>query len=189
MNSPEPATPPRSQLRSRLTLLLVAAFFLTPFIAAAVLFFSGWQPPGRRKYGELLQPPVSLATHTLRRADGSEFAWQPERNGWRFLVAAPEGCTTACAHTLDTLHRLWLGQGRKADRLEVLWFGALPAQPRFRALVPMQADPRLVAQLPEAARADAVPVYLVDPDGYLVLHYRPGFDPAGVRKDLGKLVK
>ena len=50
-------------------------------------------------------------------------------------------------------------------------------------------DARLAAQLPQAASVDAVPVYLVDPDGYLVLHYRPGFDPAGVRKDLGKLVK
>jgi hypothetical protein len=29
----------------------------------------------------------------------------------------------------------------------------------------------------------------VDPSGYLVLHYRPGFDPAGLRKDLGKLIK
>jgi hypothetical protein len=102
---------------------------------------------------------------------------------------APADCTQACARTLDALHRIWLGQGRKADRVEVLWFGALPAGPRFRALVPMRADAALAAQLPEAARADALPVYLVDPDGYLVLHYRPGFDPAGVRKDLGKLVK
>ena len=98
-------------------------------------------------------------------------------------------CAQACARTLDTLHRIWLGQGRKADRLEVLWFGALPEGPRFRALRQMPSDAKLAAQLPEAARADAVPVYLVDPDGYLVLHYHPGFDPAGVRKDLGKLVK
>jgi hypothetical protein len=47
----------------------------------------------------------------------------------------------------------------------------------------------LVAALPEAATPDAVPVYLVDPEGFVVLHYRPGFDPSGLRKDLGKLIK
>jgi hypothetical protein len=176
-------------LRSRLTLLLIAFLFLGSFFVAALLRFTGWQPSGHRNYGELLQPPVNLATHALLRADGSTFAWQPEANRWRFLVAPPADCAQACVRTLDALHRIWLGQGRKADRLEVLWFGALPEGPRFRALVPMRADAQLAAQLPEAAKADAVPVYLVDPDGYLVLHYRPGFDPAGVRKDLGKLVK
>ena len=189
MNTPAPSAPP-SQLRSRLTLVLIAVMFLGSFFIAAALRFAGWQPSGHRNYGELLQPPVNLATHALLRADGKAYAWQPELNRWRFLVAAPADCAPqACARTLDTLRRLWVGQGRKADRIEVLWFGALPEGQRFRMLVPMQADAKLAAQLPEAARADAVPVYLVDPDGYLVLHYRPGFDPAGVRKDLGKLVK
>ena len=188
MNTPSPSPLP-GQLRSRLTLLLIAFLFLGSFFLAAALRFTGWQPSGHRNYGELLQPPVNLATHPLLRADGGTFAWRPEANRWRFLVTAPDGCTQACARTLDALRRIWVGQGRKADRLEVLWFGPLPVGQRFRTLVPMHADARLAAQLPEAARADAVPVYLVDPEGYLVLHYRPGFDPAGVRKDLGKLVK
>jgi len=188
MNTPAPSTPP-SQLRSRLTLLLIAFLFFGSFFVAAVLRFTGWQPSGHRNYGELLQPPVNLATHALLREDGSEFAWQPDANRWRFLVAPTADCTQACAKTLDALRRIWVGQGRKADHLEVLWFGPLPQGERFRALVPMRADARLAAQLPEPARADAVPVYLVDPSGYLVLHYHPGFDPAGVRKDLGKLVK
>ena len=187
MNSPEPARP--GQWRSRLTLLLIATLFLGSFFIAALLRFTGWQPSGHRNYGQLLQPPVALGTQALLRADGSTYDWQPEANRWRFLVAPPADCRSACARTLDTLHRLWLGQGRKADRIEVLWFGPLPEGTRFRALVPMRANPGLAARLPEAASEDAVPVYLVDPSGYLVLHYHPGFDPAGVRKDLGKLVK
>jgi hypothetical protein len=187
MNTTAPAPP--GQWRSRLTLLLIAALFLGSFFVAALLRFSGWQPSSHRNYGELLQPSVNLATKPLLRADGSAYAWQPEANRWRFLVAPTADCREACARTLDALHRIWLGQGRKANRIEVLWFGDLPEGPRFRALVPMRADARLAAQLPEPARADALPLYLVDPSGYLVLHYHPGFDPAGVRKDLGKLVK
>jgi len=183
-------TPPPGQMRSRLTLLLIAALFLGSFFVAATLRFVGWQPSGHRNYGELLQPPVNLATHPLLRADGSTYDWQPNANHWRLLVAPSAECTPACAaRTLDTLNRLWVGQGQKAARLEVLWFGSLPEGPRFRALVPMRADAQLAAQLPEAARGDAVPLYLVDPTGYLVLHYHPGFEPSGVRKDLGKLIK
>lgn len=182
-----PAAP--SKTRSRLTLVLIAIMFLSPFILAWAMFFGGWKSEATRNYGELLQPPIELAKQPLQRADGSRFAWQPERHAFRFLVAPGQDCAQACATTLDTLHRLWLGQGRKADRVEVLWFGALPPGPRFRGLVEMRADPALTALLPQAASADALPVYLVDPNGFLVLHYRPGFDPAKVRKDLGKLVK
>ena len=184
MNAPAPG-----QWRSRLVLLLIAAAFLGSFGVAALLRFAGWQPQGKRNHGELLQPPLNLAGNALVRADGSRFEWHPERNTWRFLVAPAPGCTQACTRTLDSLHRLWLSEGRKAERVEVLWFGELPPGPRFRALLPMRADAALAAQLPQAATAEALPVYLVDPDGYLVLHYRPGFELGGVRKDLGKLVK
>lgn len=190
MSTETPSPPARSQLRSRLTLLLVAVAFMSPFLIAAALFFGGWKPEGRRNHGELLQPPVALGDLALQRAEGSAWAWQPERNAWRFLVVPPAQCAAqACERTLDTLHRLWVGQGRKADRIEVMWFGPLPAGTRFRNLIAMQPSPALAARLPEAARADALPIYLVDPNGFLVLHYRPGYEPAGVRKDLGKLVK
>jgi hypothetical protein len=182
--------PRPSQLKSRLTLLLVVAMFLSSFLVAAFLRFTGWQPAHSRNVGELLQPPIDLSAMTPRRADGSDYAWAPEQNRWRLLVAPQPGCTRACARVLDDLHRLWLTQGRKADNLDVLWVGELPAgAPRFRRLVPLQADPRLLAALSDRGRADAVPLYLVDPGGFVALRYPAGFEPAGVKKDLGKLLK
>jgi cytochrome oxidase Cu insertion factor (SCO1/SenC/PrrC family) len=197
---PQPPTPSKapdgaaanarpSQLRSRLTLLLIAVLFLGSFGVAAVLRFAGWTPPRSRNFGELLQPPRPLGV-VLRRADGTPYAWAPEENRWRLLVVPAPGCTTECTHLLDTLRRTWLTQGRRADRLDVLWMGPVPGGvPAFRRLVPLAPDAKLVAALPQHATPDTVPVYLLDPEGVLVLHYRPGFDPTGLRKDLGKLVK
>lgn len=181
---------PNSQLRSRLTLLLIAAIFLSSFFIAAFLRFSGWTPDQGKNYGELLQPPKDLSALTLVRADGQAYPWAPEKNLWRIVVVPDKNCTSTCATLLDALHRVWQNQGRRADRIDVLWFGDLPAEvPRFRRLIPMRPDSALSAALPEAASADALPVYLIDPSGFLALHYRAGFEPTGLRKDLGKLVK
>ena len=185
------STPPRpSQTRSRLTLLLIALMFFAPFGIAAFLRFTGWTPPNSRNFGTLLQPPIDLGKQVLLGADGQPYAWAPEKNLWRIVVMPDRACTSECSKVLDQLHRVWLTQGRKADRIDVLWFGELPAgDVKFRRLVQMQPSPAVAAMLPEAARPDAVPVYLVDPGGFVALHYRAGFEQADLKKDLGKLVK
>ena len=181
---------PASKLRSRLTLLLIVAMFFSSFGIAAFLFFTGWTPAGSRNFGELLQPPKALAGIQLQRADGTPYAWAPEKQRWQLVVVAPADCGEPCARMLDNLHRVWFSEGRQADRIDILWFGDVPAQgERFRGLVPMAANPEFIAALPDVSRPDALPVYLVDPDGFLALRYPPGFNPSGLRKDLGRLLK
>jgi hypothetical protein len=184
------STPARSQFRSRLTLLLIAAMFFGSFGIAAFLRFTGWTPVHGRNLGELLQPPRDFSAAQLRRADGTIYDWAPDKTIWRIVVVPTDDCGGACAKTLDALHRIWLIQGRKADHVDVLWFGSLPTDgPRFRRLVAMQPDAALSAALPEKAGSESVPVYLIDPSGFLVMHYRAGFDPTDLKKDLGKLLK
>lgn len=185
-----PAPQKISQTRSRLILLLIVAMFLSSFGVAAFLRFTGWTPPQSKNFGTLLQPPVDLSPLSLVQADGKPYPWQPEKNLWRLVVVPAAGCAQACVTRLDQLHRLWLTQGRKADRIDVLWFGEVPESGvRFRRLLPMRPDASLAAALPQAATPDAVPVYLVDPSGFLVLHYAPDVGPADMKKDLSKLVK
>lgn len=180
----------RSRFRSRTVLLLVAAMFLGSFVVAATLFFSGWQPGATRNFGQMLSPYPELQALPLQQADGQPFAWQPQQRNWHILVPAPATCDSQCSALLDTLHRVWYSEGRHAERLQVLWFGGLPATPpQFSGLRPMAEAPDLVARLPELAGAGGIPVYLVDPHGYVVLHYSAGFNPSGLRKDLGRLLK
>lgn len=179
-----------SKTRSRLTLLLVAMFFLGSFGVAAALFFGGWKPGHTRNFGQMLDPYPRLQDLALVRADGSAWQWRPVEREWHVIVAPPAGCGAPCAQMLAALHRVWYSEGRHAERLKVLWFGDLPADaPVFSGLVAMRPDPALQARLPDVARADALPVYLADPNGYLVLRYAPGFDPSHLRKDLGRVLK
>jgi len=40
-----------------------------------------------------------------------------------------------------------------------------------------------------AAGTAGVPVDVIDPHGFVILRYAPGADAAGIRADLGKLLK
>lgn len=178
--------------RSRLQLLLVVAMFFGSFAIAAALFFGGWTPHKTRNFGRMLDPYPSLLDLPLTRVDGRAWQWQPAERHWHILVPAPasKDCDVRCANLPDALHRVWYSEGRHAERLHVLWMGDLPTSaPAFSGLVALQSQPEVLARLPEQASAAGVPVYLVDGNGYVVLHYPAGFDPVQLRKDLGRLLK
>ena len=173
--------------RSRLVPLLIAAMFAAPFVAALYLYYTDWQPGRTKNYGELIHPVRDLRDVRFTRADGSRFEWHHEDHVWRVLVAPPPRCGASCVELADKLRRIWVGLGNHAGNVQVLWIGPPPPD-GFRTLVPLFADSSLAAKLPDASRVDAIPVYVVDPSGYLILRYAPGFNPRDLRRDLTQLV-
>ena len=190
-SSPEAA----ASRRGRRTLVLLFALFLGPILLAMAMGWLNLQPAANRSKGELLSPKPDLRALALQRADGSAYAWQPEQRLWRIVLAPPPGwCerqTATCAKLVRDLDKVWQLFGRHADHAQVLWFDALPAQavrlPEWQA---MRADARLATALPRnQATAAGVSAYVIDPYGYVVLRYAPGFDPADLRADVAKLLK
>ena len=183
--------PAASPARARRILLLIVVMFMLPPLIAMGLYLTGWRPEAgeTRNFGELLPAPIDLQALSPRQADGEAFAWVPQERNWHVVIEAPANCGEPCARMLDTLHRVWQTEGRHADRMFVLWAGELPEGPRWRTLVPLGDNPELLAALPERSAPDALPVYLIDGRGFLVMRYAPGFDPSGLRKDLARLLK
>ena len=105
----------QQKTRSRLTLLLIAVFFLGSFAVAATLFFGGWRPPHTRNVGEMLDPYPDLRTLSLQQADGQPWTWQPATRHWHVIVAPPADCGAPCAELLDALRRVWISEGRHAE--------------------------------------------------------------------------
>lgn len=179
------------ETRSRLALIGIVALFLAPFLVAVWLRFSGWQPQHTRNFGTLIQPPLELQSIALTRADGSAYAYEPLERIWQVVVLPPPDCGKPCLRLADALYRVWMGEGRKADKVRILWFGPLPAEvAAFPALIAMQESPALRAALPGMQPTpEGLPVFLIDPKGFGVMHYPPGFEPRGLLKDLGRLIK
>ncbi len=187
---------PRAQRdRNRALLVLIVVLFLGSALVAGALRFSGWRPAGMQNRGELLDPPADLRAMTPRLAGGAAYDWHPAERRWRLLVAPPPGCAAACVDVARQLDLVWQLFGRNADHVDILWLGEVPdAAPRNTAWRVLEPDPALRAALPRVdggpGEADnGVPAYVVDPNGFVILRYPPGFDPGDLRSDMARLLK
>ncbi len=181
---------PNQKRRNRTTLMLVAVMFFGAFLLAGALRFSGWRPSGMKNHGELLDPPGDLRQVRATLVDGSAYAWNPVERTWRVVIAPPAGCTTACERLATDLDKVWRLFGREADRVHILWLGAPPASAtRDRAMRVLHDDPALRRGLPRVDDPAGIPVYVIDPNGFVILRYAPGFDPGDLRTDMSRLLK
>lgn len=179
-----------TRTRGRLILVALFVLFFGSAFGAGVLRLSGWMPAGLKNHGELLQPPADLRGVALALADGRPFEWTPGTRTWRILAVPPQACDAECARVLAELDKVWKLFGHNADKVEVLWLGPLPAgMPPLPEVRELRDDPALRAALPQAGDPAGIPVYVIDPNGFVVLRYPPHADPAGLRTDVARLLK
>ncbi len=192
MTSPVDIPPmdPARRNRNRIALIALFALFFGAFALAGILRFTGWRPAGLKNHGELLNPPADLRQVVPRLVDGGAYAWDPAQRRWRIVVAPPANCDQPCVTLSQQLDVVWQLFGRHAQKVDLLWVGTPAAGvkrgPEFREL---HDDAALRTALPRSSDPTGVPVYVVDPNGFVVLRYAPGFDPAHLRQDMSRLLK
>jgi hypothetical protein len=183
-------TAARQRSRNRLVLVAIFAIFFGALALAGILRFSGWRPAGMKNHGELLQPPGDLRAVTPTLLTGGTYRWHPVERIWRIVVAPPADCGRPCvalAKQLDLVTQLF---GADADRVHILWIGNAPdAFLKTRAARGLRDDPALRRGLPRVDDLAGVPVYVIDPNGFVILRYAPGFDPSHLRQDMSRLLK
>ncbi len=122
---------------------------------------------------------------------------------WLLVWVGSSPCGEDCLQTLLQMRQIRLTTGRDRDRVERVWLQvalpsaesqeeALPAGLEGTWVLSTRVDPReawanrLPADLrPEASRG----IWLIDPQGHLMMHFPPGTDPAKIKKDLIRLLK
>ena len=186
MTTPDPP----SRNRNRFALVAILAMFFGGFLVAGILRFSGWRPEGMRNHGELLDPPGDLRQVVPVLVDGGEYRWNPGERMWRIVVAPPAGCDAPCVKLTRDLELVRELFAQRADHVHLLWIGEFPAKGlRSPALRLLRDTPALRAGLPRVNDPKGVPVYVIDPNGFVILRYAPGFDPGHLRTDVARLLK
>lgn len=177
--------------RNRRMLIGIAAVFGAPILVAFALHLAGWQPRGTKAYGMLVDPPRQVEAAPVTLAGGDKLIWRNPQWQWTLLALPGVDCAARCRAALADLVRMQATLGRHADRVRLVYLGpALPAE-ALAAFAPLQAgtdDTRAFADQ-RAGGGDALALALVDPAGFLMMRYAEGYDVAGVRRDLAKVVQ
>lgn len=192
MSTPPPSPAPdgrkagmtRANRRILLLLLLVT---LAPVVASYTAYYL--LPRDKQtNYGELLATRPAPDVRGTR--DGKPASLADWRGKWLLVVAAPGACDPACAKALYAMRQARTIQGREMDRVQRVWLVT------DAAAVP----PALVAEHPDLAvlvapeglagfPAGAMPIYLVDPLGNLVLAWPRDPDIKALARDISRLLR
>jgi len=199
-DSTEIAQEARRTARGRRLLLLMALVVLAPFVLAVYLSSSGWRPSGSSvNFGELVEPARPLPAVALRTPQGQPASTESLRGRWVLLTVAQSACTVTCRRNLWKMQQVRLAQGQHMRRVERVLL--LDSRARTPAAALMREYPG--TQVLIGKTADLAPLvrvladresvgdrlFLIDPNGNLVLRYAPNADTTGLRKDLGRLLR
>ncbi|MDX1434408.1 MAG: hypothetical protein R3286_18340 [Gammaproteobacteria bacterium] len=181
--------------RGRLVLVAVFALFFVPVLGAWLLnvLAPHWQPFGRVNEGTLVEPPLRLATTALRGADGAPLAADVFAGHWTLVHLQGSSCDEPCREALERTRQTRLALGDDIARVRRL----LVQRPDAAPASPGAADTDLhiaiaPAGWPAGVAMDAhggSALLLVDPQGYLVLHYPPDVTRRALYADLKRLLR
>lgn len=178
-----------SQTKSRLFLLFLFLVCALP-LALSYLTYYVWKPERRMNYGELLDMR-KLPTTNLITLDGKPLSADVLGGKWVLLQIDRSSCDENCQHRLYAMRQSRLAMGVKKEKLETLWLIADQGPPADQLL--QQTQGMKIAHA-EAAYEASLPVpvqgriFLLDPDGRLVLRYPENPDPARMIRDLARLL-
>ena len=182
-------------MNTRLQFYLLVALFFGPLVVAWIWFFYFQDVrPGTVNKGDLVMPVVSLADIQLYERDATEAA-TPFAADWSIVLLAPEMCDEACERALYLTRQVWIRLNKDADRVQrVLLAGADTTYPEaeHRDLRVFDLDTNALARFTDSERdalAGAERIYLVDPQGNLMMSYPLDFTPDMLNDDLKRLLK
>ncbi|SBS36308.1 hypothetical protein MAQ5080_03419 [Marinomonas aquimarina] len=164
--------------RGRLILLALFAIGFIPMMIAWGMVLGGWRPPSITAHGKVLSPPVAL-NETLKVPSDTT------TQQWRLLIVDP-ACQQACQQRLERLRKMHVALGRHAEELQRVLVSDSKHQeltdPFLQRWLLSNVKPSEQARLTEA-------VWLVDPNGWLVLSFSLNLPEAQVYEDVLKLIK
>lgn len=166
-----------------ITLVLLALLFAAPGIAAYVFYLNPqWLGSSTTNQGQFVSPAVRvdfLANHQSR---------------WNLVFVSPTACEKDCIEQVDRLARVRLALGRKLYSVQQ----SLVVGPD--AILPESYKTRLADQdvrlflLPKNLKneililKDQPRVYIANPDGFLVLEFKPDAKSGSIFHDLKQLI-
>jgi hypothetical protein len=185
------------QRKGRMIFLLLAVFFTVPLVVVVAMIKFDWRPSGK-SYGQLIQPPVSLASSTHWVNDQQQAMpafWQDK---WNIVLIAGE-CDTRCMQRLYDLRQVYVSLYKDMIRVQRVLItqqaDTSKIRERYPDLLIINGESEQVTALGRMLSGggqntlDAQRVYFIDPLGNIMMQYPPEQEAKWIRKDMMKLLK
>jgi cytochrome oxidase Cu insertion factor (SCO1/SenC/PrrC family) len=206
LSKPQPSRPPvatapaprGSWQRGRWKLLLLAAICAAPVIASYVTYYIIKPQGGVTNYGALIEPqrpiPPSL---TVRDENNQALSLATLKGKWLMLSVDSSACDEACVKKLYFMRQIRATQSTERERVVTVWLrtDAAPVSDMIRRAY---GDTRFLVADPAALAAWLPPgkgtslnqhIFLVDPNGNLMMRFPNDPDPGKIKNDLTRLLK
>jgi cytochrome oxidase Cu insertion factor (SCO1/SenC/PrrC family) len=197
----------RGFVNSRQALVLLALLFLMPVLVAYLMHMRvehGWRPSSTTNKGTLIQPPRPLTLpQDLVSPAGKPVSPDFLGGKWTLVYIDDAACGEACRSKLYQMRQVRLAQGENLRRVQRLFL--VTGASDTGGLAKTLADyPDMAAALLSPGQAAAIApvfsvegkltqgagnIYLVDPQGNLMMYYHADADPRGIIQDLQRLLK
>jgi len=179
------------QSKNKLSIIALVVLFLAPVIVAIVMNSSmiEYSPESFKNNGDFIQPPIKITDKESLKSF-EEF--------WTVVYSHTGQCNEDCLKMLDTLYRIRLTKGHKMKQVKLLVLH--PANnklevPKQYTSIEQQAYLEtdklnsVLANLSEQSLGNGNGLYLLAPEGFLMMSYPKDFTPQDVIKDLGLLLR
>jgi hypothetical protein len=184
--------------RGRWMLLLVAAMCAAPMIGSYLAYYVFKPTGGTTSYGKLIEPqrpiPESLV---VTGEDGKPIKLASLRGRWLMISVDGSACDKACVTKLYFMRQIRVTQAGERERLVNVWLrtdaAKVPdvvetAYPDTEKLIAAPAD--VAAWLPADTGTKVTDhIYMVDPNGNLMMRFPKDPNPSKVKGDVSKLLR
>jgi cytochrome oxidase Cu insertion factor (SCO1/SenC/PrrC family) len=191
------ASPERSRRLGRVKMLAILLVCAAPVIASYLAYYVV-RPSGLTNYGELIEPQRPAGGLAGRTASGDTVSLATLQGRWVMLAADAGPCEKACTERLWMMRQVRATTGKDMERIErvlALTGEGAPAASllaEHEGLRVLRVDAgALQALLPARAGEGGAQdhVWLIDPNGNLMMRFPRDADPNRVKKDVAKLLR
>lgn len=188
----------RKIVPSRLVVVVVFAMFFVPFLTAWLLTYHDWRPSGTTNHGSLIEPVRSVTSHGLVGVDESNLTDDFFYGKWTLVFVGRAACDEGCQSALYTIRQVRLALGKDMGRVQRLYVLAESNQHKDDTFLASHPGLEVASanrgwlrtfSLSEEEAAPEQRIFVVDPQGYLMMHYAAKAEPKGILKDLKRLLK
>jgi hypothetical protein len=185
--------------RGRWKMLAVMVICAAPVIAS---YFSYYvlRPDGRRNFGELIDPQLSLPNLTATSVEGQTINLQTLKGQWLLVSVASGNCDELCNQNLYLQRQMRESLGKDKDRLDRVWLitDDKPIDAKLQTallgatVLRVQASALSSWLKPANGQALADHLYVVDPMGNWMMRFPARIDVANAAKakrDLERLLR